>query len=338
MSFEYVTAPSSRPLSTQTNAFWNALKPATPRDFEYENVGGVRCVKVTNGSCLYHGYGGEAISSRRHLSGVTHVTPGPRCSGDDTRKCYGEIGHPFADLLQSGKEPFAKGSSFFVGPKTTADKYGLNKNNTEVVRHRVPSKGIHHGERSETDHRFVDLYQIPRLGGVTIQFKTKRDAMLVDIGHAENGEKFVEWAIDNEKVDNDYAFDVVFGGDQPCYRTTNGNKVERNSTFDGDSKLVDFVKKWCASLSDDIDGFFWGGSRFWPEACEGLHDQEFCFFAPSGLLVFEDMEGPIDSQTRKNLPTFDEFFENAKIGSESEEISPALTAHDERGFEVFRYP
>ena len=283
------------------------------------------------------------MSSRRHLSGVTHMSSDSksRCKDDDTRTCVGKIEYPFLDLLKSTETPFEEDSVFFVGPKTTADKYGLNKNNSEVVRHRVPSRDIYYGEKSKTDHRFVDLYQIPRTGGVTITFRTKKETKLVDIGQVENGKSFIEWATNNRPGDDsdDYEFSMVF--DHSCYQRAcylrADKKIERNSTYEYDSMLVKYVKDWCASLSPDIDGFFWGGSHDCPDACEGLVSQEFCFFKPSDVLEFVAAEGP-EERRYDNLPTFEEFFEDAAEAEDEPTKQDSFAVDDEKGFTVFRHP
>ena len=189
----YFGGDKKKPFCTKTIArFWDAQEVAGEGDLPVAvNDKGVSVICLGKGSLMYHGYKGikNHIVDRGTTSGLRHAEEKQdTCETEDTLKCYHRVTFPWMDL----GFPFEK-KPFFFGPKTTADVYGANKQNTVVVAHKVPS-GKFFTRQSQTDNtKLVPLYQIPLRGGTTITFELVRDVNLVDIGSVDNAEKFIAW-------------------------------------------------------------------------------------------------------------------------------------------------
>jgi hypothetical protein len=168
----------------------------------------VRIVSFQVGSLVYHGYGGEKHkdSDRYRLSGVRHDEDLPdKCSSQDTLPCYKQTQFPWLETLKSGGQAaFVEAKPFFCGPRTTADIYGAQQQNTIVVAHQNPSARSNTiiTRKSRTEDLSVPLYHIPQLNGTTITFALMKDVALVDIGSLENAKRILLWA-DMEVLDGD---------------------------------------------------------------------------------------------------------------------------------------
>lgn len=190
----YFGGDKNKPFCTKTIAGrWDARRAAREGEIPVAvNDEGLSVIYLGKGSLMYHGYKGikNQIVDRETTSGLRHTEDDEKdtCETEDTLKCYHRVTFPWMDL----GFPFEE-KPFFFGPKTTADVYGANKQNTVVVAHKVPS-GKFFTRQSQTDNtKLVPLYQIPLRGGTTITFELVRDVRLVDIGSVDNAEKFLAW-------------------------------------------------------------------------------------------------------------------------------------------------
>ena len=306
----------------EPTGFWDATIPARDGDLTSVVQAGVSLILLQKSSLMYHGYGGEKMKDRPRVANAKHdnaATYG--CEKDDTIPCHKRTRFPWLRKLMNSDGDAIKTEPMFLGPKTSADVYGKNKQNTVVVTHRNPSGSL--GRASQTADQVFPLYQVPELNGTTITFSLTKDTKLVDLSCVENAKLFLKWCKDfsskreereeerskicdkmttppsaeHEELKKQLeALDIA--DPYPSLAevidnyTVKNDLIWRQSFFEVDTDLVVFIQLWLrdAGLAKEVHGWFWGGGEWSTYATVpdgGLLWQEVCLFDPSELLAFK---------------------------------------------------